>query len=332
MQSPLHRVLLATLCLGAAGAWVTGTAQTAQARAKVSPAIPPYVLGAKVKGLLELPGTDALQDLGEEWNRAFKARHPEGGIAYIAKLSKEAIDDLVAGRHALVLAAREMTPDEMTRFKAAYGYQPMRIPVCLDATVVFVNRSNPLASITMEELDAIYSRTRLGGAKDPIVTWGGLQVRGDLAKRNIDAYSRAPGAATWAAFKTTVLKGGEFRPGILDREDSAALAEAVATDEVGIAYGPLASWSAANKVLPVVPYQGTDARFPNQENITASRYPMPRLYYAYLNRPPGKQLDPAINEFLHFVLSQEGQNAVAEAGLLPGPPEFLTIALKRLDR
>jgi phosphate transport system substrate-binding protein len=318
--------------VGAAGAWVAAPAQTAQVRAKVSPAIPSYVLGAKVKGILELPGTDALQDLGEEWNKAFKARHPEGGIAYIAKLSSEAIEDLVGGKHALVLSARDITPNEMARFKAAYGYQPMRIPVCLDATVVFVHRDNPLSAISMEQLDAIYSATRLGGAKEPIVTWGDLQVHGELAKRNINAYSRAAGAATRTTFKASALKNGEFRAGILDKEDSPALAEAVATDEVGIAYGPLASWSAANKILPVVPYQGAEARFPNQENITSSRYPMPRLYFAYVNRVPGKPLDPAINEFLHFVLSQEGQNAVAEAGLLPGPPEFLTIALKRLDR
>ena len=31
-------------------------------------------------------------------------------------------------------------------------------------------------------------------------------------------------------------------------------------------------------------------------------------------------------------LSQEGQNAVADSGLLPGPPEFIQIALKRLSR
>ena len=332
MQSHLRLALMAGIMVGAFGSGLTLHGQVAQIRAKVSPAIPPYVVGAKVKGTLEIPGTDALQELGEEWNKVFKARHPEANLAYVSKLSKEAVADLVEGRKALIISAREMTPDEMNKFKAAFGYQPMRIPVCLDATIVFVNRSNPLAFITMEELDAIYSKTRLSGAKEAITTWGGLQMRGDLAKRNINAYSRAEGSATRSTFKSVALKNGEFRAGILDKEDSPALAEAIAMDEVGIAYGPLSAWSTGNKVLPVVPFQGTEARFPNQENITSSRYPMPRLYFAYVNRAPGKPLDPAINEFLHFALSQEGQNAVAEVGLLPGPPEFLTIALKRLDR
>jgi len=82
----------------------------------------------------------------------------------------------------------------------------------------------------------------------------------------------------------------------------------------------------------VVPLRGEDARFPNQENVTTSKYPMPRLYYAYLNRTPGAPLPGPVNEVIHFLLSQEGQNAVADSGLLPGPPEFIQIALKRLSR
>lgn len=38
------------------------------------------------------------------------------------------------------------------------------------------------------------------------------------------------------------------------------------------------------------------------------------------------------NEVLHLILSQEGQNEVADGGLLPAPVEYLTIALKRLSR
>ena len=104
------------------------------------------------------------------------------------------------------------------------------------------------------------------------------------------------------------------------------------TDQSGIAIGTMSSWYFANKVLAVVPYHGEDARFPNQENVTTSKYPMPRLYYAYLNRTPGAPLPAPVNELIHFILSKEGQNAVADSGLLPGPPEFIQIALKRLSR
>ena len=47
---------------------------------------------------------------------------------------------------------------------------------------------------------------------------------------------------------------------------------------------------------------------------------------------PGQPLPPPVNEVIHFILTKEGQSAVADSGLLPGPPEFISIALKRLSR
>jgi len=306
--------------------------QTAQTRAKVSSDLPSYTPATALQGSVEIWGTDALSDLGDEWHKVFRQYHPEANFTYVPKLTHEAVKELVEGTRPMIITAREMSPDEIKAFQTKFGYMPMRIPVCLDAIIVFVHRNNPLASISMEQLDAIYSKDRLGGAKTPVVLWNDLKVRGDLGKRPINAYARAEGAATRDAFKNSVLLKGEYRPGIIPRNDASGLAEAVITDENGIAFGSLASWYAGVKVLPVIPYNTTDARFPNQDNVTTSRYPMPRLYYAYVNRAPGKPLDPAVNETLHFILSREGQSAVADVGILPAPMEFLTIALKRLDR
>jgi phosphate transport system substrate-binding protein len=307
-------------------------AQSAQTRAKVPASIPRYQPMSSVKGPIDLIGTDALSDLGDEWSSGFRKIHPEANLIFRSKLTKEAVKGFVEGSSLLIITAREFTADEHKAFQAKFGYMPMRIPVCLDANIIFVNKNNPLTSISMEQLDAIYSKARLGGAKTPAMVWGDLGLKGEWAKLPIHAYARAEGTATRSSFADKVLLNGEYRQGILDRDDSSSLAEAVMTDPAGIAFGTMSSWYFANKVLPVVPYHGEDARFPNQEAVTTSKYPMPRLYYAYLNRTPGQPLPAPINEIIHFLLTQEGQNAVADSGLLPGPPEFITIALKRLSR
>ncbi|HJV48950.1 MAG TPA: substrate-binding domain-containing protein [Geothrix sp.] len=307
-------------------------AQSAQPRAKVPSVIPAYQPQNLVKGAVNLPGSDELADLGDEWSAAFRKIHPEANLVYRSKLTKDAVKDLVDGSSLLILAARELTPDETKAFQTKFGYMPMRIPVCLDANIVFVNKNNPLTSITMEQLDAIYSKSRLAGAKAPIAVWGDLGLKGEWAKMPINAYARAEGTTTRATFAEKAMLKGEFRPGIQERDDSSSLAEAVMTDQAGIAFGSMSSWYFANKVIPVVPIRGEDARMPNQENITTSKYPMPRLFYAYLNRTPGQPLPAPINEVIHFLLTKEGQNAVADSGLLPGPPEFIQIALKRLSR
>ena len=308
------------------------SAQSYQVRAKVSDTLPHYQPAAAVKGVVDIPCTDTLQDVGDEWRRGFQRYHAEANPIFHLQLSGEAAKQLIDGKAPLVIMARELSPAEMKAFRDKYGYMPMRMPVGMDANIVFVNKSNPLAAITMEQLDAVYSRTRKGGAKEPAVTWGDLSVRGELAKRRIEPFSRGEGSAVRASFKEMALQNGEFRDGIQEREDYESLTEALATHAAGIGYGPLICWNNAVKILPVVPYDGTEARYPTQEMVTTSRYPMTRLFYAYLNRAPGAAVPAPVNELIHLLLSQEGQNEVADAGLLPAPVEYLTIALKRLSR
>jgi phosphate transport system substrate-binding protein len=280
-----------------------------------------------VHGSLAIPCADALSDLGDDWDRGFRSFQPGAGLDFHYTLSKEAIHAFTGGTTALIISSRDLVPGELGAFQERFGYPPVRIPICMDANIVFVNKDNPITAISMEQLDAIYSKNRLGGASAPAQVWGDLGVKGDLAKRIIHAYSRPEGIVTRTSFGTLVLLGGEFREGIIDREDSAGLADAVTADAAGIAFGSLTSWFATTKTLPVVPYHATEARYPNDE-----LYPMRRLFYAFLNRPPGKPLDSLVNEALRFLLSQEGQNQVADVGLLPGPEAFITAGIKHLDR
>jgi phosphate transport system substrate-binding protein len=324
--------LVSGLALVAGLSWFSWLqAQTAQRRAKVADVMPRYQAAVPVKGPVDLLGIDALSELGDEWSMGFRKFQPEANLIFRPKPTKEAVMALLEGTSRLVVIAREFTAEESAAFKAKYGYLPMRIPVCLDANIVFVNKNNPIKSISMEQLDAIYSKTRLSGAKAPAVVWGDLGLRGEWAKLPIHAYSRGPGTASHASIIEKVLLGGAFQPGVLFRDDASSLAEAVVADRTGIAIATMASWYYANKVLPVAPLGGEEARFPSQENVTTSLYPMPRLYHVYLNRTPDSPLPGPVNEVIHYLLSQEGQNAAADAGLLPGPPESLTQALKRLD-
>ncbi|MBI4913867.1 MAG: substrate-binding domain-containing protein [Acidobacteria bacterium] len=326
---PSRRLLAFMLMLGATGIL---DGQVPPLRPTVSSALPAYHPKAQVRGVLEIPGTDSLASMGHRWNQGFKRFHPASSLVYLPRLTRDALKEFVEGGRSLVFSAREMTPEEKQRFKGKFGYLPMRIPVCMDANVVFVNKANPIPAITMEQLDAIYGRDRKGGRKEAIRTWGDLGVAGSLAGRPITAYLREEGSAIRGAFASAALLGGEFRSGLVVRGDSASLAESVQADPAGIAFGPMAALEPANKVLPVVPFQGSEARLPTQDQVTTSRYPMPMLYFAYVHRPPGQPLPPLVDEFLHFLLSREGQGTVAEGGLFPGPMEFLAIALKRLDR
>jgi phosphate transport system substrate-binding protein len=68
------------------------------------------------------------------------------------------------------------------------------------------------------------------------------------------------------------------------------------------------------------------------ENLHNQTYPLAQSYYVYVNRKPGTAVDPKIKEFLRYVLSREGQTAIAKHGkYLPLTPERAKAALALIE-
>jgi phosphate transport system substrate-binding protein len=68
------------------------------------------------------------------------------------------------------------------------------------------------------------------------------------------------------------------------------------------------------------------------ETIRDHTYPLYAEYYFYFNREPGKPMDPKVDEFLHFILSQEGQGEVQREGrYLPLTADVVKAQLKKLE-
>jgi phosphate transport system substrate-binding protein len=61
-------------------------------------------------------------------------------------------------------------------------------------------------------------------------------------------------------------------------------------------------------------------------------YPLVRDAYIYVNRAPGRPMDPKTREFLRFVLSREGQQIIANTDMYyPLTADALREQLRRLD-
>ena len=247
----------------------------------------------------------------------------------VLTLSKTAFDALMAGTVPLIHMAREMTIPEYQAFEKKWGYPPTKLLICFDAFIVFVNGTNPVKEIGMDQLDAVFSTTRAAGYPKDIETWGDLGARGDWANRPIHVYCRAEGTASWTVVKDMVLQKGTFKPKIINKPDYPSIADAVITDANGLAIGTLATWYTRNRTLAIMPLHGRDAIMPTQENVISGRYPMSKGYYLYVNHAPGKALSPALAEFLNFAMSKEGQQAVAQSSLYPLTADLAAMSRKR---
>ena len=297
---------------------------------KVDPSLGNYAAGTQLDDALQAIGTDGMTDVWEEWKQAFQGLQPLVRFEVNHTLTKTAIQAMMDGKTKLIYLAREMSIEEIQAFERKFGYQPTKVIACYDAFIIFVNGANPLKEISMEQMDALLSTTRKSGHKTDIETWGDLGVRGSLSKRPIASYLRAEGTATRTILKDLLLQKGLFKTTLNDRPDFPSIADAVVTDAAGLGIAGLAHWYSRNRTLAVAPLQSTDAVMPSQENVTSGKYPLARTYYFYLDRAPGKPLPPAVHEFLQFLLSKQGQQAVAAASLYPVPAEIIQANRRRI--
>ena len=70
----------------------------------------------------------------------------------------------------------------------------------------------------------------------------------------------------------------------------------------------------------------------NLENLRRRAYPLYDQVYFYFRRDAGKPVDPKVGEFLRYILSREGQDAVQQdAKYLPLTASVLREQLKKLN-
>lgn len=221
------------------------------------------------------------------------------------------------------------------------------VPGRSNGIVVFVNAANPLTHLTLAQLDGIFGAQRSAGMRGfqwtpsdgrgpetNIRTWGQLGLSGEWANQPIQTYGHAPSGTTrffqWKVFKNGDKWNPNYREYVetgskmIADEDRARqrlglqhmLREELAHDRYGIAWTvmPQAKDVAGIKVIALAERAGNPYVTPSRASFQDRSYPLARNIYIYLNRPPGKALDPKLREFLRYIVSREGQEIVASDG------------------
>jgi phosphate transport system substrate-binding protein len=213
--------------------------------------------------------------------------------------------------------SRDWKPSEIDAFKAKHGYAPTVVPVALDMLVVFVHKDNPLASLSLQQVDAIFSKNRTGGAKADIRTWGDLGLEGEWKDRPISLYGRNATSGTYGYFKEFALFKGDFKPTVKEQPGSSAVVQAVASDRFGVGYSGIGYMTANVRPVALAAEPGAQPVAPTAEAAYSGDYPLARFLYLSVNHRPGGELDPLRREFLRYVLSSQGQADVKKDGYLP---------------
>jgi phosphate transport system substrate-binding protein len=312
------------LALGAAGP------ARAQTQIQVDPTLKPYVKVEGVAGNLNSVGSDTLNNLMTFWAEAFRRSYPNVNIGIEGKGSGTAPPALIAGTAQLGPMSRAMKKSEITEFEGTYGYKPTQITVSLDSLAVFVNKDNPLKSLNLAQVDAIFSKTCKRGQAS-IATWGAAGVTdADWASHPVSLYGRNSASGTYGFFKEHVLDKGDFKDTVKEQPGSSSVVMGITEDKNGIGYSGIGYTTSGVRALPLAGSDGVVYE-PSYDNVKTGKYPVWRPLYVYLARKPGKPMDLLTREFLKFVLSKEGQEIVIKDGFYPLTAEQAAKQLSLLD-
>ncbi|HHI79910.1 MAG TPA: phosphate ABC transporter substrate-binding protein PstS family protein [Planctomycetes bacterium] len=295
---------------------------------QVDPKLPNYKKTSGIHGELSSIGSDTLNNLMTLWAEGFSKLYPGVKIQIEGKGSSTAPPALIAGAAQLGPMSRMMKSKELDRFEKKFGYKPTRIPVAIDALSVYINKDNPLEKLTLQQVDAIFSKTRRGGYPKDITRWGQLGLGGPWANRMIRVYGRNSISGTYGYFKKRALFKGDFKDSVKEQPGSASVVRSVGEDLYGIGYSGIGYRTSDVKLLALAKKKGKPFYAPTPKNIYAGKYPLARFLFIYLNKAPNKPLQPLVAEFLKFVLSKEGQKVVLKDGYLPLPAPIAAKALK----
>lgn len=273
----------------------------------------PRILATAVAGLMAassafagnitVKGSDTLVILAQKWAETYMGKKAETKISVTGGGTGTGFAALQNNTTDLCNASRKIKAKEIEACVKAFNKRPTEYKVALDGLSVFVHESNKIQSLSLEELESVFTGQiknwkDLGGEDAPIVV-----------------YSRENSSGTYEFFKEAVLKGKDFVASAQTMPGTAAVLQGIAKDKNAIGYGG-AAYGAGAKHIKVSVAKGGEGIEPSEENVVSAKYPIWRHLFIYVNPAIDKG---EIGAYLKWIRSDEGQKVVKDVGYFPLP-------------
>jgi phosphate transport system substrate-binding protein len=329
--------------------------------------LPHYKPQQQVSGVIRMTGSNYIADshVGENWLAEFKKFQPGVTFEFNLKTPSAAV-------YALFLNAGDVDPSRKMTFEDLLAYErtmnadPVEIeyatgsydvPGWSPAFGIFVNSSNPITKLNIAQLEAIFGAERTGAwegtswhpdrartAAQNIRTWGQLGLTGEWANKPIHVYGVNLRYHQATRFEDQVMHGSsKWNPSLLEYANygkpdgtlaigASMMVEDLAKDPYAICYSEENFKVDGAKLVELAPGDTKNYVPLTRENVRNRSYPLYDAVYLYANGSAQKPMDPKVKEFLRFVLSREGQEAIAKDGkYLPLTKEVVDAQLKKLQ-
>lgn len=329
--------------------------------------IAPYKPQVEAIGTIRVSGTP-LDNLIGTWANDFKNFHKRVRFTTYLTNTSQGLAGLVQGTADIGVVGHRTWLESRRAFHETYGYEPLELRFAKGSyddpkgstpgLVFFVHKDNPLASLTIDQIDGIFGTQRSGGwqglkwnpaaARGPernIRTWGQLGLKGEWANKAIALHGTDITLSNWAdLIEQIAFKGGTKwnpalnegpRADIVEGNHDRQIVDGVGKDRYAIGFMFMRVVNASSAPVRVLQI-AADARSapvaPSNASFFDGSYPFHNNVYLYLNKAPGKPLPPREREFARFILSREGQAIIAaERRFIPLNPAEIKAELAKLE-
>jgi phosphate transport system substrate-binding protein len=324
---------------------------------RVAAQFPAYVPQQMVSGTIRVSGHGSasnpwMRQLLTAWEKDFQRFQPGVKLEYRMYGTSSAIPALFNGTADVAILGEEIDPAAVRTFERVKHHAPLGVNLFTGsvdirnmdyAQMFFVNKENPLAKLSLTELDGIFGEEHRRGGTN-IRTWGQLGLTGEWAEKRINPYGWQIDDSFGTFLQQYLMQGSHrwncdlheyahiTRPDKTIYDHGQQILDALAKDKYGIAVsniryvGPNVK-ALAIGVTPAGPFYDV-----SKQTLIDQTYPLSRLIPAVVDREPGMPVDPKVKEFLRYLLSREGQEVVVRDGrYLPLSPAAAEREMRKLD-
>lgn len=231
-------------------------------------------------------GSTSIQPFMEKLADHFIALNPGFNISVQGGGSTAGIQATMNNTCDIGMSSRNLKPEE-NRLKIFL--------IAMDGIAIIVNRLNPVADLTMDQLRRIFT--------GEITNW---QALGGTDKR-IFPVTREEGSGTRGAFEDIVMRRQAISDACLVQDSNGAVREIIANTPEAIGYISAGLIDSRVKALAL------DSVTPAYGNIVGHRYQIVRPFLLLTRDEPSGR----VKEFISYVLSADGQSILKGIGLIP---------------
>lgn len=265
------------------------------------------------QSVITVKGSDTMVNLSQKWAEDYMKKNPGISIQITGGGSGTGVASLLNGTTNIANSSRELKENEIEQ-ASQRGITPKVYEVALDGIALIVHPDNPVNTLTLQQISDIYT--------GKVNNW--KEVGGD--NLSITLYGRENSSGTYEFFREHVLGNDDYATNTQVLQGTSALGEAVARDNKGIGYGGVGYFAARTDIKIIGVKENNDAGviFPssdgivNYEDIWNGRYSISRYLYCFTDGNP----KPEVQDFLDFIISDEGQELVKQMEYIPLPKKL----------